>query len=481
MKSQQDKRQIREVSMTPSKKTVRAALLAGLMTLFLAVPVLAQDPSAQPGRTNDNPATQDQQQSQDSNSSQSQSPTDTSGTTDQQDPNATTQSGTDQSTTTTQGQQGTGDTQTAGTTANTTFTAGEKYEVEGNVVSRDADTVTILTNDNQRLVVGINDQTEVKERKRNPFRSAKKYGITNLLPGLEVEIEGRADGSGKIMADKIKLTQDNLRTAMAIETRVNPVERGLAETQQNAERLSGQVNELNTVSNAARGGAVAAQETADKAIGAAGQAQSAADQANAGVRAANERIVSLDNFDIKHSAVVNFKVNSYQLSPEAKQHLDEIAQQTANEKGYMIEVVGFASADGSANYNRRLSQNRADAVVRYLAEEHNVPLRRIITPFGFGELQPVADNTTRNGREQNRRVEVRVLINRGLQNMSAGMQPPTGSSQSGEQGNNTQQNNNLQNNQTQGQFGQTSGDTGNTGNTGTNGNTGSKNKTEEQD
>ncbi len=453
--------------MTPSKKTVQAALLSGFMALFLAVPVLAQDPSAQRDRTSDTPAmTQDQQHPQD----QSQSQTDTSGTTGRQDTNTTTQSGTDQSTTATQDQQGMNNPQTAG--ANTTYTAGQKYEIEGNVISRDADTVTIITNDNQRVAVGINDQTEVKERKVNPFRSAKKYAVTNLLPGLEVEIKGRADGSGRIMADEIKLTQDDLRTAMAIETRVNPVERGLAETQQNAERLSGQVNELNTVSNAARGGAVAAQESADKAMGAAGQAQSAADQANAGVRAANERIVSLDNFDIKHSAVVNFKVNSFQLSPEAKQHLDEIAQQAANEKGYMIEVVGFASADGSANYNRRLSQSRADAVVRYLAEEHNVPLRRIVTPYGFGELQPVADNTTRNGREQNRRVEVRVLINRGLQNMSAGMQPTTGTTESGEQGNN------LQNNQTQGQFGQTPSDTGNTGTTG---NTGSRNKTEEQE
>jgi len=470
--------------MTLSKKTLQAALLSGFMTLFLAVPAMAQDPSAQP-RSSDTPAmTQDQQNQQDSSSTpsqsqgESQSP-DTQSDTSQQDTNTTNQSGTDQSTqspTATQGQQGTSNTQTAGTTGNTgstSYTAGQKYEIDGNVVARDADTVTLLTNDNQTVVVGLNDQTEVKERKRNPFRGAKKYAITNLLPGLEVEIKGRADNSGRIMADEIKLTQDDLRTAMAIETRVNPVERNLAETQQNAERMSGQINELNALSNAARGGAVAAQETADKAMGAAGRAQSSADEANTGVRTANERIGSLDNFDIKHSAVVNFKVNSFRLSPEAKQHLDEIAQQAANEKGYMIEVVGFASADGGTLYNRRLSQNRADAVVRYLAEEHNVPLRRIVTPFGFGELQPVADNTTREGRQQNRRVEVRVMINRGIQNMSAGMQSTTGN-ESGTQ------NNNLQNNQTQGQFGQTSSDTGNTGNTGTTGNTGSKNKTEEQ-
>jgi flagellar motor protein MotB len=94
--------------------------------------------------------------------------------------------------------------------------------------------------------------------------------------------------------------------------------------------------------------------------------------------------------------------------------LDEIAAQAKSERGYVIEVTGFASADGSEALNRRLSQQRADAVVRYLAEEHMVPLRRIVTPFGYGELQPVADNTTREGREQNRRVEVKLLVNRGL-------------------------------------------------------------------
>lgn len=465
--------------MTPLKKTVQAALLSGLVTLFLAAPVLAQDPSATPSdRTSGTPAmTQDQQHQQDSNSSQTQSQTDTSSTTSQQNNSSMSQTGQSQSTNT-QGQQGMSNTQNS----NTSYTAGKKYEVEGNVVERTGDSVTLLTDGSQRVVVGINDQTQFKEKKSNPFRSAKKYAVTNLLPGLEVEVKGVADSSGRIMADEVKMTQNNLKTAMAIETRVNPVERNLAETQQNAERMSGQINELNAVSNAARGGAVAAQEAADKAMGAAGKAQGAADEANAGVRAANDRIVSLDNYDIKHSAVVNFRVNSFRLSPEAKQHLDEIAQQAANEKGYMIEVVGFASADGSSNYNRRLSQERADSVVRYLAEEHNVPLRRIVTPYGFGELQPVADNTTREGREQNRRVEVRVLINRGIQNMSAGMQQPATGTESGTQGTNMQQNNNLQNNQTQGQFGQTSGDTGNTGNTGTTGNTGAtKSKSEEQD
>ena len=66
---------------------------------------------------------------------------------------------------------------------------------------------------------------------------------------------------------------------------------------------------------------------------------------------------------------------------------------------------GFASSDGSESLNDRLSERRADAVMRYLAQ-HEIPLRRIVLPFGYGEAMPVADNTTREGRKQNRRVEV---------------------------------------------------------------------------
>jgi outer membrane protein OmpA-like peptidoglycan-associated protein len=102
------------------------------------------------------------------------------------------------------------------------------------------------------------------------------------------------------------------------------------------------------------------------------------------------------------------------LSPEAKAMLDEIATQAKNERGYVIEVRGFASSDGSEALNRRLSQRRAEAVMRYLAETHDIPLRRIILPFGYGEAMPVADNSTLDGRKQNRRAEVKVLVSRGL-------------------------------------------------------------------
>jgi outer membrane protein OmpA-like peptidoglycan-associated protein len=291
--------------------------------------------------------------------------------------------------------------------------AGQKTKVKAVIIKRDVDKLLVRDAQGMESVVSLNSNTKVEEKKGNPFRRARNYATTELMRGLSVEIEGRGDSSGALVAEKIKFTDDALVVARTVETRVTPVEGrvGEAETrltqaEQNAQRLSGQLEELSAISNAARGGAKAAQETADAAM--------------AGVARTNERISSLvtdlDEYEAKKGVVVNFRVNSARLSPEAQATLDEIATQAKTERGFVIEVMGFASADGGANLNRRLSQQRADAVVRYLAENHMIPLRRIITPFGYGAAQPVADNTTREGREQNRRVEVKILVNRGLTN-----------------------------------------------------------------
>ncbi|MBA2501672.1 MAG: OmpA family protein [Pyrinomonadaceae bacterium] len=281
-----------------------------------------------------------------------------------------------------------------------TISNGQRTKLRGVVTRRDADTFTVQETDNSETVVRLTDTTRVTERKSNPFRRARNYGVTNILRGLNVEIEGRGDAAGQLVADRVRFSESERRVAQTVEARVNPVEDRVSATEQNAQRISGQLDELAAVSNAARGGAKAAQETADAAI--------------AGVTATNERISSLDDYTAQGGVTVNFRVNSSVLSPEAKSQLDQVARQALTIRGYIIEVKGFTDTTGSLDLNRRLSQRRADAVVRHLVENHNIPLRRITTPFGYGEAQAVADNTTSDGRSQNRRVEVNVLVNRGL-------------------------------------------------------------------
>jgi outer membrane protein OmpA-like peptidoglycan-associated protein len=297
-------------------------------------------------------------------------------------------------------------TSTSSSNGNTASVAsGQKMKLKGVVTRRDADTFVVQDQSGNSYTVMLNDRTSVKT-KGGFFGGGTNYGVTAILRGLNLEVEGRGDGTN-LVAEKVRFNDTDLRTARTVEANVTPVENRVGEAEgrigqveQNAQRLSGQLDELAAVSNAARGGAKAAQETADRAV--------------EGVNATNERISALDDYQSQNSQSIQFKVGSAVLSPEAKQQLDQIAQQAGTAKGYVLQVSGFASSDGSTEANRRLSQRRAENVIRYLVENHNIPLRRIITPYGYGELQPVADNTTREGREQNRRVEVQVLVNRGL-------------------------------------------------------------------
>jgi outer membrane protein OmpA-like peptidoglycan-associated protein len=137
-------------------------------------------------------------------------------------------------------------------------------------------------------------------------------------------------------------------------------------------------------------------------------------EARAEVKKVDERVSALDDYDVQETVSVNFRTNSAVLSPEAKTALDGLAAKAMTAKAFMIEVAGHTDATGSDAKNFRLSRQRADAVVQYLAVQHKIPLRRFVTPMGYGKTDAVADNTTREGRSQNRRVDVKMIINRGL-------------------------------------------------------------------
>jgi len=286
--------------------------------------------------------------------------------------------------------------------------AGRKTKLTGVVVSRNSDSFVLQDASGAQTTVNINDRTSVKA-KGGFLGGGKTYALSSITRGLTLEVEGAGDSTGNLVASKIRFNESDLRTAhtleaniVPVESRVGTAENRLGEAEQNAQRMSGQVDELAAVSNAARGGATAAQETADRAV--------------EGVNVANDRINTLDDYTPEQSININFKLRSAVLTPDAKVSLDKVAQYAKDAKGYLIEVTGYAYESRDKNANRQLSQQRAESVVRYLVENHNIPLRRILTPFGYGALNPVADNTTREGRTENRRAEVRVLVNRGLTN-----------------------------------------------------------------
>lgn len=132
------------------------------------------------------------------------------------------------------------------------------------------------------------------------------------------------------------------------------------------------------------------------------------------------RILNLDAYTTKVMATITFAIGSASLDARSKRALDDAVARGRGLAGYIIQIVGFADSTGSIDANQRLSVERADAVAAYLTQAHAVPRARIVSPKGVGASHPAAGNGTAAGRAQNRRVEVRVMVN-------GGSRPPTAS------------------------------------------------------
>jgi outer membrane protein OmpA-like peptidoglycan-associated protein len=210
-----------------------------------------------------------------------------------------------------------------------------------------------------------------------------------------------------------KFVRNEVGTAVGkLEPRITDVD---TQVKENGERID-------AVDRRAQQGIQAADQKATQA-GAAAQAadqkatgaQRTADTATQGVQQANTRITAvesrfgtIDTYTVGQPESVMFRVGSSSLSDDAKSKLDSIASQVSGQNsGYMVEIQGFTDSTGSENFNIGLSERRAEAVKRYLVSK-NIQLHRI-SIVGLGETNPSGDNKTRNGREQNRRVEVRIL------------------------------------------------------------------------
>ena len=191
-----------------------------------------------------------------------------------------------------------------------------------------------------------------------------------------------------------------------VSERVTPLEQRTGELEETSRRNSQDLGRLSTDVTDVKGRADRAQSQADTAL-------SRANEANTRVSGAEQSVhdlrTNLDAYALQNTATVRFKFDSYQLTPEAKEALDQLAAQIKDRTNFILEIEGFADWVGKDAYNNQLTQKRADAVRRYLAEQHDIPLFRMHN-LGFGEMRPVADNHTREGRAENRRVEVRLLV-----------------------------------------------------------------------
>jgi outer membrane protein OmpA-like peptidoglycan-associated protein len=140
------------------------------------------------------------------------------------------------------------------------------------------------------------------------------------------------------------------------------------------------------------------------------QAQQMADAANGRVGVLTNTVANLDNYHAVAETSVKFAFDRDNLTPKAKEALDQLAGQIASTKGYIIALEGGTDSVGAADYNYDLSQRRANSVIQYLATKYNVPAHKIYV-IGLGKDKPVEDNKTKAGRADNRRVDVRLMTN----------------------------------------------------------------------
>jgi len=285
---------------------------------------------------------------------------------------------------------------------------GEKRKVQGVVSFRSGDSFKVREPGGAETTVLLTSDTDVTSHSRG-IKGKKDYPVTYIMRGLRLQAQGKGDAEGNLVAEWVRFDEQDLRAAQALEQTNELAEENLArikETEENARRMMGQIEENTALANDARARADRAQAQADAAYKAAALA--------------NNRINGLDDYEQLRSIPVLFKVNSSVLNAAAKQTIDEAAawanaeKAKGNANGWLVVVVGFADRTGNTAKNRALSERRAKAVIQYLVGVHNLDLRRLVQPFGYGDSKPVADNKTAAGRAKNRRVEIRILQNKGI-------------------------------------------------------------------
>ncbi|HTR24102.1 MAG TPA: OmpA family protein [Terriglobales bacterium] len=284
---------------------------------------------------------------------------------------------------------------------------GKKATVNGIIISRDGDLVKVADKeDGSTVAVRVTDTTKI-ERKKG-LLDHTDMNVAALVPGLTIKAEGVRNAEGQLDAKKIKFNPDVFAVTVAQQQQIMDNKAAVGRAQTTADL--GLDNAATAQSSANK-----AQSTADQGVATAQAAGTAAAANTVAVQAVNKRVSDLGDYVPVDQTGVYFADGSYRLTDAGRAALDRLISANSNINGYVIEIAGYTSSTGSARFNQRLSEERAAVVAQYLRENAAVPLWRIVVPAGYGETHPVADNSDAKGRALNRRVEVKVLVNKGVQ------------------------------------------------------------------
>jgi len=280
-------------------------------------------------------------------------------------------------------------------------------DINGMIKTRTGETLIVQTTEGTDVTVVLTDDTKTID-KRGVFGLSKtKLSSIVLIPGLKISVEGTRDDQGRIVAKQITTDGDDLEASQMLQAGLTPT----------ADQVAKNVDTLAT-HNAKLG-------THEEQLGTHGQSITSNQQQIASnkeqiqqnlssIAETTKRFNALTEFEVKGEATVNFAVGSSKISKQDVAKLQTLAQTAKGLTGYIVEVVGYADTTGSAAMNTKLSEARAQEVVTALMQQGGIPVRHIIAPGAMGEYGSRAPNETKKGRAENRRVEVKVLVNKGV-------------------------------------------------------------------
>jgi outer membrane protein OmpA-like peptidoglycan-associated protein len=284
--------------------------------------------------------------------------------------------------------------------------AGEKAKVNGMIITRTGETLIVSGPAGQTTVV-LTDDTTTRDNKGLFGLDKQQLSNTVLIPGLKLKVDGTSDDQGRVVAKTITVDGDDLETAEMVQSGLHPTAEQVAANVQRLE-THGQDIAANKVQLAGHKEKI---ETNQQNIGSNKQQ---IDENIKDIETNTQRFAALSDFDVKGQATVKFNVGSAKISPEDEEQLKQLAQTAEGLKGYIVEVMGYADSTGNAAMNTKLSEDRAKSVVTCLIQQGNVPIRHIVAPGAMGEYGEAAPNETKEGRAENRRVEVKILVNKGI-------------------------------------------------------------------
>jgi outer membrane protein OmpA-like peptidoglycan-associated protein len=242
-------------------------------------------------------------------------------------------------------------------------------DVEGIISARNGDTMQVTTADGSNTVITLTDATQVRATGGFLGLNRSNLAATYLMNGLPVSVR-TMQGNGALVASRVDLKNKDLMTASMIH---NGTDQRFTQ----------------------HGTAIAQNAAATEAL--------------------RGRMGDIDQYNVKGTTHVNFDVDKAALSPQAQSELCATAAQAEAMENALLLVVGYTDATGDYEYNQELSEKRAGRVVNHLQQACGWKPYRMLTPTGMAEADPLASNDTPEGKAQNRRVAVNILVSKAVE------------------------------------------------------------------